>query len=102
MCVRGFNPVVCGNLGSEGKSDEGNYFGFTMGPSNLKVEREFFVKYLRDGDFDLQFELLDKDTLLNSRLICDNSAHTYIFDKIKHTIHVSKRVDLDEHFRWDF
>jgi hypothetical protein len=36
---------------------------------------------------------------LNTRWHCDNSGYAHVFDKIKHTIHVSKRVDIDEHFR---
>jgi hypothetical protein len=99
LCTRGFSPVVCGDIGLEGKTDENDYAAFTMGPSKLKTEKEFYIRYLRDGDYDLQFELLDRSTLLNSRLTCDNIGYAYVFDKIKHTIHVSKRVDLDEHFR---
>jgi hypothetical protein len=86
-------------MGPEGKSEQNDYF-FTMGPNNLRAEKEFFIRYLRDGDYDLQFELLDRSTLLNSRLTCSDSGYTHVFDKIKHTIHVSKRVDLDEHFRY--
>lgn len=70
-----------------------------MDANNLKVEKSVFVRYLRDGDYDLQFELLDRSTLLNTRWNCDNSGYAHVYDKIKHTIYVSRRVDIDEHFR---
>lgn len=70
-----------------------------MGPNNLKVQKSFFIRYLKDGNYDLQFELLDRSTLLNTRWSCENNGYAQVFDKIRHTIHVSRRVDVDEHFR---
>ncbi|KAI6232244.1 A2M domain-containing protein [Aphelenchoides besseyi] len=98
LCVSGFSPLVCGDMGPGGKTENADYSVITLNPQHLRVRKSFFVRFLREGTYDVEFHLLDRDQITTFGDGCgENDKNT--LDKVKQSVRVLKRVDVDEHFR---
>lgn len=60
VCFRGLSPVVCGDVGKEGRLGTLDYTHVALSESAPIQVKNFYVRFLREGHHNLSFELKEE------------------------------------------